>query len=244
VNAASRNQIAQYQIHKYIGIALDSGSIKARSMLTVSIVNAISGLKAFTLSLIPDFRGDKISYIGAILASISEVCAASLIAAGFVCDKERVKTVSLQDVVAQLDEQPELRCLMVSRCACHTFGPAFDHAVSRDGRLTQIPDGLTASTELLRSKPIANCLSQICAAFCPSRWSYACQIARFITNHSLEILDFIAAYSQEIPLDSSTVLLRTIRLAPPITAVSLCYYSALTREMQSNSCPTALIMPF
>jgi hypothetical protein len=85
VNAASLDQIAQYQIRKYVGIALDARSCKAWSMLTVTIANAISGIKPFTVSLNPNFTGDKITDIGGALASISEVRSASLIPAGFAC---------------------------------------------------------------------------------------------------------------------------------------------------------------
>jgi hypothetical protein len=119
-------------------------------MLTVTIGNGISGIKPFTLSLIPDFTGDKITDIGSALASISEVRSASLIPAGFVCVNFSVHTGSLEDVIAELDEQPELRGLIVSSCACHIFGLAFHDALSRDGRLAEIVEDLKVSTEFLR----------------------------------------------------------------------------------------------
>jgi hypothetical protein len=57
VNVASRNEIAQYEIRKYVGIALDDGLIKARSKLKVNITNAMLRLKLFPLSLISRNHG-------------------------------------------------------------------------------------------------------------------------------------------------------------------------------------------
>jgi hypothetical protein len=248
----SETLVAGFRQVRFVAIALDAGSIKRRSFLTILLANALIEKKPFVLRIIRNFPGKFDDYSDAFESALGLIRDFGLILSGIVSDNLKVQTsvVSHLSKRSPLRQQHDLKGIRFFPCACHTFNLAFCDAQKSDGEvgsaLKRMCDRVKEASKILCSRPIATMLSGHCPSFCPTRWTNLSEICCFLLHSRQEILTVMSQHMQtnrQFPPESAMAVVSAIYEDSPLFVALLAPYHDFVTMMESDSMSVGFVLP-
>jgi hypothetical protein len=244
---------------KFVAVALDAGSIKRRSFLTILMANALLSTKPYVLRIVRNFPGAFDDYSDAIDSAQKLIDEYRLTLVGIVADNLKVQTsvVSHLSQRSTLKHNSELKAVRFFPCACHTFNLAFCDAQKSGGEvggtLKSMCDRVQEASKILCSRPIATKLRGHCPTFCPTRWTNLSDICCFLLRDRLEILQVMQCELdlarrkpnsvERFTRESAMTLVKAIYDDAPLFIALLAPYHDFVTQMESDSMSVGFVLP-
>jgi hypothetical protein len=241
--------LEHFKLVKFVAIALDAGSIKRRSFLTILMANALLKRKPFVLRIIRNFPGTFESYAQAIDSAVEFIEGLQLVLVGIAADNLKVQTsvVSHLSKRSTLRKNSRLKGVRFFPCACHTFNLSFCDAQKSGGEvgnaLKAMCERVQEASKILCSRPIATKLTGHCPSFCPTRWTNLSDICCFLLRDRLEILKVMESNMDRFTPESALTLIKAIYEDSPLFVALLAPYHDFVTQMESDSMSVGFVLP-
>jgi hypothetical protein len=250
-----------YKSIRYASMTADAGTIIHKPFLLTSIASPELNVRPLVIHVWGDFTGTLEAYKDAIRADICQCEAHGVIVSGIVTDHCAVQVCSVSHEsrasvfkeernvlqLQQLQNDPELlRPRKVARwigCACHSANLALSDLEKDNSDFSMMVSHLKNASEFLHGKPVRSRLRRSGGpAYCKTRWTNVCDIARWMTKHTAVLLDFTLKFPTLFDDDSKLNMFLDALCYSRSLLVLLAGYAALVHELSGDHTPAAHIL--